>query len=192
MNYIWGMLIVFSVISAAFLGRGEQLLNAAVGSAESAIYFCITIGSAIILWSGIMNIAKRAGLCDMLAKLLDRPLQYLFGNISDPAKQAITMNISCNFLGLGNAATPFGIQAMKLMRKGETGTNPMIMFVVITTASVQLLPISVAAIRKAAGAPNPFDIIFCVWATSICSQAAGIIMCKLFEFMGRKKHGCGD
>ena len=189
MNYIWGMLIVFSVISAAFLGRGEQLLGATVGSAESALYFCITIGSAIILWSGIMNIAKRAGLCDILAKLLDRPLRYLFGDISAQAKQAITMNISCNFLGLGNAATPFGIEAMKLMRQGEKATNPMIMFVVINTASVQLLPVSVATIRKAAGAANPFDIIFCVWLASICSQIAGIICCKIFELFSSKRQG---
>jgi len=162
-------------------GNAGAVTDSILSSGGNAINFTLTVGAAIIIYSGIMNIANKAGLCELLSKLMRPLLTKLFGPLEKQTLTDITMNISCNFLGLGNAATPYGISAIKSMAQGDTATNAMILFVVINTSSVQLLPATLAAVRKSAGSVSPFDILPCIWICSVLSLSAAVISCKICE-----------
>ncbi len=189
MNYIWSGMIIISFISACITGRMAELSNAILQGASNGITLVITMCGAMCFWTGLIKIADVSGVTRVLTRVLTPLLIKLFPDYKDneKAKGAICGNIVANLLGLGNAATPLGINAMKEMSKTnplrDTANNSMVMFVVINTASIQLIPTTVAMLRQSYGSNSPFDILPCIWITSIISLVFGIIMAKL---LGRK------
>ena len=158
--------------------------------ADKAIQLIISIAGSMCLWTGIMNIADRSGLSEIISRMLSPVLRILMPELKENKKacSAVCANVTANLLGLGNAATPLGIKAMKELRRLNTSTecpdNTMIMFVVINTASLQLIPTTAAALRQAAGSSDPYSILPAVWISSLIALAAGITAAKLF---GKKK-----
>ncbi len=189
MNYIWGASIIISIFCAFLTGKINSLSSAVLSGAEDAVTLIISILGMMALWSGIMKIAQKSGITDCLAKILAPIIKLLFPDCppKSEASKAICMNITANLLGLGNAATPFGIKAMKELKKQSgcqkiyDATNSMIMFVVINTASLQLIPTFLCTLRQNYGSKNPMDIILILWITSISALTAGIISAKIFE-----------
>ncbi len=190
MGFVWTGMLAFSVISALALGRVGALTPAAMEGAGAAITLCISLAGVLCLWSGVAKIMERAGLTECLGKLLRPIFRRLFPLASrDPlALGYLTANVSANLLGLGNAATPMGIAAVKRMQtsaENTAATDEMCLLVVMNTASIQLLPTTVAAVRAAQGAKAPFDILPAVWITSILSVSAGILAAKLLRRVSR-------
>ncbi|MCY1714754.1 nucleoside recognition domain-containing protein [Caproiciproducens galactitolivorans] len=186
LNYIWAGLIIISVICAAVTGRMPQLSAAVMSGAAGAVELVIAMMGMMCAWTGLMKIADEGGITRILSKLLRPVMRRLFPACKEdsPATKAICMNITANLLGLGNAATPMGIAAMKEMAKlnpTQTADNSMAMFVVINAASIQLIPTFMGTLRAKYGSPAPFDILPAVWLTSICALVVGITMAKLLE-----------
>lgn len=186
LNYIWSFIVVLSIICSVLLGNTKTLSNALINSGASSIELIMTMAGIMCLWSGIMNIAIDSGFTSLMAKLFSPILRRLFPRLdrNGEAFQSITMNISANLLGLGNTATPFGLKAMEqlhtLANKRDEASNEMVIFVVINTASLQLLPTTLASLRQAYGSSAPFEIIVPVWLSSACALfVALIIACTL-------------
>ncbi len=191
LNYIWAGLILLSLICAAVTGRMPQLSAAVMSGAAGAVELVLAMLGMMCAWTGLMKIADAGGITMILSKLLNPMMRRLFPSCKkgSPADKAICMNITANLLGLGNAATPMGIAAMKEMAKlnpTQTADNSMVMFVVINSASIQLIPTFMGTLRAKFGSPAPFDILPAVWLTSACALAAGIAAAKLLE---RRKSG---
>lgn len=190
MNYIWGILMILSVVCALMTGRINQLSDSVLTGAAESVKFVISVLGMMAFWTGIMKIAEESEITDILAKILSPILKVLFNekNTSSSAFKAICMNITANLLGLGNAATPFGIKAMKEMQKSnphpDTATNSMIMFIIVNTASLQLIPTFLCALRQQHGAENPLNILPILWATSVISLVVGVFVTKIFEKAG--------
>ncbi len=183
-SIIWICIVIFSILSACIQSKLGYLTTAAMEGAEQALTLCLTIGGPLCLWSALSNVMEKSGLTEKLGLLLRPIFKKLFPNAcKDPlASGYMTANISANFLGLGNAATPMGIKAVQRMKElqGTTvASNEMCRFIVLNTASIQLLPTTVAAIRGAAGSHSPFDILPAVWVTSLCSVTAGLLAAKI-------------
>ncbi len=187
MNYIFGFIILISVICGIFTGRGSELSQGIINGAEDSVQLLLTIAGMLMLWSGIMEIASRGGITKVIGKLLAPVLQKLFKNVPPKSKALnyISMNVSANLLGLGNAATPFGLSAMgelhKLGDNSSRATDDMVTFVVMNTASIQLIPTMVGSLRQTYGSTTPFDILPCVWISSACALAVGLILAKLIR-----------
>ena len=185
-GYIWVIFISASVLLGAATGRAEAVGAAAVEGAGAAVTLVVSIAGIICLWSGIMEVMKRSGLMSALSRLLHPALRLLFPASSKNSEtlEALAANMSANLLGLGNAATPAGIKAALGMLKNvknATATNELCRLVVINTASLQLLPTTVAGIRAAAGAESAFDILPAVWITSAVALAAGLLTSLIFQ-----------
>lgn len=184
MSKLWTLVLVASVAYSAVSGTGAEVGAAAMEGAGAAVEFLLATGGLICLWSGVMELLRRAGAVDALARLLHPALGRLFPKASRDGETlaALTANVSANLLGLGNAATPMGIRACSRMADGSgKATAELCLLVVINTASVQLLPTTVASVRAAAGAAEPFDILPAVWLASAASVAAGIAAAKALE-----------
>ncbi len=181
MNVLWPVLMLAAVICGAATGRMEAVTGALLSGAADAVALALTLLGVMSLWSGLMRVAERAGLTRALARQFAPLLRVLFPGLEpdSAAAQAICMNVAANLLGMGNAATPFGLAAMKeLARRSPTpgvASNDMITFVVMNTACLQLLPSTIAALRQAAGSAAPFDITPCVWITSVVSLSVGLL-----------------
>lgn len=162
-----------------------KLHGSVFDSCKSAVDLSITFLGTMCLWSGIMQIAKKTTLINKLTNILKPIMKILFPDIKkeDAAYQEISMNMVANILGLGNAATPLGLKAMKTMQKEnpnkERLTNSMAMFIIINTASIQIIPTTVIAIRSSLGSTNPTSIIIPVWIATICAAIAGTISAKI-------------
>jgi spore maturation protein A len=187
MKWIWSAMITLSVIIGIADGRINEVSTAALtGAADAVALFLILLGT-ICMWSGLMKIAEAAGITEVIAKLLSPITKRLFPDLKPDSEgmQAITMNMTANFLGLGNAATPLGLRAMKIMaessQKKDTATNSMAMFIVINTASLQLIPTTIAAIRINNGSKSPFDILPCIWLASIVTVVTGVVLAKIMS-----------
>lgn len=193
MNIIFAGIILFSFVFAALTGRMPQLSEAAMGQAGEAVTLVLSLTGMLCLWSGLMRIAQESGLTDLLSRALSPVTKRLFKGLrpNGEAISAITMNLIANFLGLGNAATPLGIRAMCEMvreqRANGVATNDMAMFVVVNTASIQLIPTTTAMLRMQAGSPAPLDILPATWIASILSVAVGIVMARLLASLGRRQ-----
>lgn len=181
MNYILAGMMLFSVVTAACHDGMAALSAAALQGCSDAVQLVISLAGMLCLWCGVMNIASKAGLTERLAQLF-RPLTRRLFPALDPAgdaMQAICMNLSANLLGLGNAATPFGLAAMRALQKQnptpDTASDEMLLFVVLNTASLQLLPTTCAALRQQAGSTAPMEILPAVWLTSLGTIAIGLI-----------------
>ena len=191
MSRIWAGAIVISVVYGSLNGQFESTGAASLAGAGAAVDFVLSTGALICLWCGVLEIMRRSGIMDALSRALSRPLGKLFPRAARNKEtlSALCANVSANFLGLGNAATPMGIKAAQGMaRQGKPGvaSAELCLLVVINTASIQLLPTTVAAVRAANGAAAPFDILPAVWLSSAASVMAGILAAKLFEALSRK------
>lgn len=179
MSWIFTFLLAFSCLAAALTSNGSALSAAVLSGAQAGITLSISLAGAMCLWTGIGRVMESAGITARLARLLSPALARLFpGTRNDPVLAGhISGNICANFLGLGNAATPMGIRAVQHMAQGQPAgiaSHEMCRMIVLNTASIQLIPANVAALRAGLGAAAPFDILPAVWITSICSASAGL------------------
>ena len=189
MAWIWTGMAVLSILCGLATGRGELVAAAAVEGAQAAVELCVSIAGMLCLWTGVMEVMRRSGLAEGLSRLLRPVLSALFPQVSGDrgVMDSISANVSANLLGLGNAATPLGIEAVRRMERKSPGTasDAMCMLVVCNTASIQLIPTTVASVRAAAGSSAPFDILPAVWLASALSVGVGITACKLFARIWR-------
>ena len=187
LNTIWPIFIIISYIYAIFSGNIEAINNSIFESASSAVELSITFFGTICLWNGIMQIAMKTSLIDKLSKLLYPFMRFIFPEVkkTDKSYDEITLNITANILGLGNAATPIGLKAMKTLQKENpnknTLTNSMAFFILINTASLQIIPTTVIAIRSSLGSANPTKIILAVWFSTILAAFSAIISGKILS-----------
>lgn len=186
MGLIWTAMIVAAILFGCINGTAGQVQQAALDGAYAAVELCISIGGAICLWCAVMELMRSSGLADGLSRALGPLLGRLFPESAkhESVMQPLSANVSANLLGLGNAATPMGIRAAcEMARLGEPGraSNELCRLVVLNTASIQLLPTTVAAIRAAEGASAPFDILPAVWISSAASIAVGLLAARAME-----------
>ena len=192
LNIIWPIFIIISFGYAIFSGNLDKLNESIFSSTSESVNLCINLLGTICLWNGIMQIANKTTIIDKLTNALKPLIKFLFPEIdkNSNVNKEISMNMIANILGLGNAATPLGLKAMRTMQKEnknkDTLTNSMIMFIVINTASLQIIPTTVIAIRSSMGSENPTSIVFPVWIATICAAIAGITATKLFISFSKK------
>ena len=178
--------VIVSVIYGAISGKLGEVSSAALGGAAKAVTLSIELLGTLCFWSGLMRVAEKAGITKALCKMLSPFLNLIFPKLKGNSEvmEPVSMNIAANMLGVGNAATPLGISAMKKLRElspySDSATEEMVTFVVMNTASLQILPTTVAALRMEAGSERPFDIILPVWFVSVCSLIIGITLAKSF------------
>ena len=189
MTVIWTGMITLSLVCALAQGSQGLLANAALEGAASAIQLGISMAGVLCLWMGVMEVMDRAGLAAKLAKLLRPVLGRLFPDFAadQGTMDTIAANVSANLLGLGNAATPLGMEAARRMSRRTPGVagDSLCMLVVCNTASIQLIPTTVAAVRAGAGCAAPFDILPATWLASAISVSVGILAAKLFAKIWR-------
>lgn len=184
LSWIWTGLIVVSAVYGLISGRIADVSEAALEGAAGAVTLCISLSGAICLWSGILELMDRCGLSALLSGLLRPLLIRLFPSAAKDteALEALSQNVSANFLGLGNAATPAGIRAAARLKDSGAEVTRLI---VMNTASIQLIPTSICALRSAAGAARPFDILPAVWISSLASVSAGLAAAYLLGKLKR-------
>ncbi|MCC6336068.1 MAG: spore maturation protein [Myxococcales bacterium] len=187
MNWIFAGLVVISVVAAAFTGRMQALTEASVTSAKAAVELSISLVGQMALWLGFVGVLKQAGLMAGLARLLKPLMTRLFPDVppEHPAMGAMIMNIVSNLLGLGNAATPFGLKAMleldSLNQKKGVATNAMVTFLAINTAGLTLLPLNVIALRATAGSVDPAGIILPTILATLFTTTCAVLAAKLLQ-----------
>lgn len=191
MTWVWTGMVVLSLLFGLTTGRLDAVAAAALEGAGSAVELSIAMAGTLCLWSGVMEILNVCGLSAGLARAFRPLLRRLLPRASrDPETlAAVTANVSANLLGLGNAATPLGIQAARRMAQGCDGvaSDELCLLVVLNTASIQLLPATIASLRAAAGSQTPFDILPAVWLSSAASVAAGLAAARLLSRRGRRR-----
>lgn len=191
MSWIFTGIVLVSVIFAALLGNGSALSAAVTQGAQAGITLAISLAGSICLWTGVGKLMEAAGLTAKLSQLLRPLLHRIFPSTrtNAPLAGALSGNICANFLGLGNAATPMGIQAVRLMQNPNhpgVASHEMCRLIVLNTASIQLIPANVAAVRASLGCATPFDILPAVWVTSLCSAAMGLAAAFLLGRVWKK------
>ena len=177
MTLIWTGMVLAAVLCGALCGRGEAVAAAIPEGAAAAVQLGLALAGTLCLWSGVMEVMRASGMAEGLARLLAPVLGRLFpGQRGEGgAMDSISANVSANLLGLGSAATPLGVRAVQEMGRGRgRATDEICLFVVCNTASIQLLPTTVAAVRAGAGCSTPFDILPAVWITSGLSAGLGM------------------
>lgn len=185
LNVIWPAFIIISFVYAIATGRVNEVNNGIFEAVSDAVELSITFLGTICLWNGIMEIVKKTTLIQKLTKVLSPLVRILFPDLknNEKAKEEISMNMVANLLGLGNAATPLGLKAMKTMqkenKKKDTLSNAMAMFIVLNTASLQLIPTNVIAIRTSLNSTNPTQIILPVWGATIIAAIVGVLATKV-------------
>ena len=190
MAWVWTGMVLLSLIFGIATGNLDEVANAALEGAGSAVELSISMAGILCLWSGVMEIMNVCGLSAKLARAF-RPLlrRLLPGAARDEETlAAVSANVSANLLGLGNAATPLGIRAARRMARGCGGvaSDELCRLVVLNTASIQLIPATIASLRAAAGCRTPFDILPAVWFSSVLSVAAGLLAAWLFSRRKRR------
>ena len=180
MSWFWGICVLVSVSFAFFSGTGAATTAALLSGARDAVELCVALAGSLALWAGLGKLMERTGLTAVLARLLSPVLGWLFPQSrTDPELAGhLSANVTANLLGLGNAATPMGIRAAGRLRDHNDptrATDELCRLVVMNTASIQLLPTTVATLRRTAGCATPFDILPCVWVSSILSVSAGLL-----------------
>ncbi len=184
LNIVWITMMLISFVYAAISGTMEQTAKAFIESGGAAVEFILSVGGAMALWSGLMNVAEKSGMTNYFSKFLSPVIQLVFSDVKkdSPAEKAIAMNMTANFLGLSNAATPLGIKAMKELKKqsvGDVASDDMCMLSVVNSASIQLIPSTLIAIRSAMGSSDAGSIILPIWIVSIITCLSGIVFSKL-------------
>ena len=190
-NKIWPIFIIISFIYAFFSGNIDKINSGIFESTKNAVELSLTFLGTMCLWNGIMQIAYKSKLINKIVKLLTPIIKILFPEIkkNEKIKKEVSMNIIANIFGLGNAATPLGIKAMTSMQEvnteKDTLSNSMMMFIVINTASLQIIPTTVIAIRTSLNSGNPTSIVVPVWIATISSIIAGICITKILIKRGK-------
>lgn len=189
MKWVFGIIIAVSTIFSIFNSSISDVSNAAINSGYKAVELTLSLVGSMGFWGGIMRIAEKSGVCEKTAVLLSPVIKFLFKGIKKNSKafRAISMNITANLLGLGNAATPLGLMAMKEIENEENSITPhiatrnMIMLCVINSASIQLLPTTIATMRLAHGAKNPLDVMPCILIVSLISLIVAVSFVFAFD-----------
>ena len=185
LNKIWPFFIIISFIFAIITGNIERFNNSIFSSCAQAVDLSIKLFGTMCLWNGIMKIVQESSLIKKLSNIISPLMKFLFPNMKkgDKEYEEITINIIANLLGIGNAATPLGLKAMKTMQEKnpnkERITDSMAMFIVLNTASLQLIPTTVIALRASLGSANVAQIILPVWISTIIADIAGITASKV-------------
>lgn len=185
LNIIWPLFIIVSFIYAIFTGRVSNVNSAVFDSTKTAIEFTITLLGTMCLWNGLMQIASKTSIITKLTTLLNPIMKRLFPDIEkeDETHKEISMNIIANVMGMGNAATPAGLRAMKSLQKKNKDkkvlSNSMAIFIVLNTASIQLIPTTVIAIRTSLGSLEPTKMLIPVWISSICVAVFVVTLSKV-------------
>jgi len=194
MKWLFPILIFMSLFFGLLSGNLEAVSTAALNSASEAIRLSFTLMGAICLWSGMTEIANRAKITERLVLFISPLLRLIFGHRLPPKiAQAVAMNLSANMLGLGNAATPLGLAAMQEFQKelpknhSDTASDDMILFTVMNTSSLQLIPTTIAALRLSTGSKAPMEILPAVLIVSVISLTAAILTARLFSRFSRAK-----
>ena len=193
LNLVWPIFIIISFSYAIFSGNLQNLNSSIFDSVESAVNLSITMLGTMCLWSGIINVAANTKIMKGMNKLLKLIVKFLFPEIREnkKAQNEISMNMVANILGLGNAATPLGLKAMETLQEENKNkqelSNSMIMLIVINTASIQIIPTTIIAIRSSLGAENPTSIIVPVWIATICAAIVGVTVTKLLIRYSNKR-----
>lgn len=188
MNCFWTFCLGISLFCSILLDTGSALAASIVQGAQAGVTLAISIGGSLCLWSGVGRLMEAAGLTGCLAQLLKPLLIRLFPSAKADAvlAQSISGNLCANILGLGNAATPMGVQAAKRLKQGPDATDELCRLVVLNTASIQLIPANVAALRSSLGCATPFDILPAVWITSLLSAGLGLACAWILGRVCRK------
>ena len=193
LNLIWPIFIIISFTFAIFSGNIEQLNTSIFQSTKDAIQLSIDLLGTICLWNGVMQIASETSMIEKLTKFFEPIINFLFPELktNKKIKKEISMNVVANVLGLGNAATPLGLKAMQSMQdenlKKDTVTDSMMTFIVLNTASIQLIPTTVISIRTSMGSSNPTAVVLPVWIATISAAVAGMIMVRIIIKKTREK-----
>ena len=189
MTVIWTGMVALSILCGLAAGRGPEVAAAAAEGAAAAVELSLSIAGMLCLWTGVMEVMRQSGLAGRLSRLLAPLLRRLFPQAAGDRRtmDAISANVSANLLGLGNAATPLGLEAARGLARSSPGTasDGLCMLVVCNTASIQLIPTTVASVRAAQGCQTPFDILPAVWLASALSVGVGILACKVFSKVWR-------
>ena len=188
MAWVWTGMVTLSLLFGIFNGSLDAVANAALSGARSAIELSISMAGILCLWSGVMEMMNACGLSNRLARAFRPILRRLLPEAcrDEETLAAVSANVSANLLGLGNAATPLGIRAACRMARGCGGvaSDELCLLVVLNTASIQLLPATIASVRAAAGCGTPFDILPAVWLASVLFVTAGLLAAKLLSRWG--------
>ncbi|MBD7915874.1 spore maturation protein [Clostridium sp. Sa3CUN1] len=186
-NYIWFVMVFFGVLIGLFTGNGEVISKSIINSADSTVNMIIGLVGLMCFWCGVMKVAEKSGLTNKLAKVLKPILKLIFKEAAKDEKAlgAIVMNITANMMGLGNAATPFGIKAMqemdRLNKEKGVASNDMSLFLVLNAACIQFIPSTVISIRAASGSDNPGAIILPALLASTVAAITGVFICKILQ-----------
>ena len=191
MAWVWSGMVIFSLIFALCTGNLDAVSAAALEGAGSAVRLGISMAGVLCLWSGVMEVMNACGLSAGLARTFRPLLRRLLPDASRDGETlaAVSANVSANLLGLGNAATPLGIQAARRMAHGCHGaaSDELCTLVVLNTASIQLIPATVGSLRAAMGSAAPFDILPAVWLSSVLSVTAGLAAARLLSLPDRRR-----
>ena len=185
MNYIWGGMIVISVITSIITGRVDETVNAVFDGASTAVATLISFAGAMCFWTGIMKVSEKSGVSSVIRRIISPVVNRLFPDSSDKAREYISMNINANILGMGNAATPSGIEAMheldKINKTPEKPSPEMCIFTVLNTCSIGLIPTTIISLRASAGSENPASVVLPIWISSLLSLLFALIAVKLLQ-----------
>ena len=185
MNYVWPFLMLAAIVTSFFTGKTEAVSAAALSGAAEGIKLCIELCGTMCFFSGLMEIAEKSGALSFVTLLLRPVTRILFPKLDpkSPAMHAVTSNITANIFGMSNAATPLGLKAMNELQKENDNkdklSDNMMMLIVLNTASLQVIPTTIIAIRSSLGSTNPTKIIFPVWISTICAAIVGIVCTKI-------------
>jgi len=194
-NLVWLFLLLAGIVVAAINGNIEVVTTAALESAQTAVTIALGLIGIMAFWLGILRIAQDAGLVDGLAKLVRPLMVFLFPSVSKdhPAMGAMVMNLSANIMGLGNAATPFGLKAMqelqKLNKNPKEASEAMCTFLALNTGAITLIPATIIGVRVAAESANPAEIVGPTIFATTCAMIVAITMDRILRYRYRKKHG---
>lgn len=189
MSWIWTVILTLSIGVSVVLGKGGDLAAAVPKGAQAGLELALSLAGSVCLWTGVGKLMERAGLTGLLSRLFAPLLGRIFPSFkTDPVLAGhLSSNVCANFLGLGNAATPMGILAAKGLAGGKPVANDeLCRLIVLNTASIQLIPANVAAIRAQLGSAAPFDILPAVWITSLASASMGLLAARLLGRFYRK------
>lgn len=192
LNFLWGAMLLIGIVYGAATGRMNEVTDAALSSAKEAVSLCITMAGIVAMWVGIMEIAKSSGLVERLTRKMRPLLGFLFSDVPGEhrAMEFISANMIANFLGLGWAATPFGLKAMEELAKLEkqrksvspgTASNAMCTFLILNISSLQLIPVNIIAYRSQYGSVNPTAIVGPGIVATAVSTVVAVIFCKVME-----------
>ena len=184
MNFVWGGMLIVALVAGICTGQGDVVADAMLFGAQEAVTLCISLGGAYMLWMGLLNVAKEAGLMDGLARLLRPAFSRLFPG-SPQAVGPVTLNLAANFFGMGSAATPFGLEAMAAMQRtnpqAEVATDDMCLFLCLNASAPELLPTAVLALRTVWGSADAAAVVVPTFLASLLcagSAVAGCVLCK--------------